>query len=109
MYTSLTTDDVAAAYYAFQLGREARTEETTPEAMIHELANTAAEAREQLATYARGVALLKDYTVLISDRSVVGGRFENDDLARIVSPTIRVHGGHIATSEAYRAVALAQR
>ena len=109
MMTTLTEENVRDAYYAFQTRAQACNEETTPQNMIAELANTPQEEREGLAQFERGVALLRDYIVLMSDRSIVGGRFGDGTAARIVSPIVSVPAGYVATHEAYRAVALAQR
>jgi hypothetical protein len=109
LVTMLTEQDVEDAYFAHRTKQLAQTEQTTPEAIIHELANTGQEIEADMARFQRGLVLLKDYIVLISERSVVGGRFDSETAERVVSPIIRVPGGHIATAEAYRSVALAQR
>lgn len=109
MFTTLTEENVGDAYFAHKTKLLARTEQTTPEAIINELANTRQEVAEDEARFARGAVLLKDYIVLISERSVVGGRFDAETEARIVSPIVMVDSGHIATSETCRSVGLAQR
>jgi hypothetical protein len=110
MLTMLTAQDVEDALFAQNVRRQAATDETTPEAIIRdEFANMPREAQAQIARLARGDELLKNYTVLMSDRSVVGGRLTAEQQARVVSPVIRVESGHIAGNVAYRSIALAQR
>ena len=109
MLTTLTAQDVQDAYYAFQTRAQARNEETTPEDMIRELANTPQEERAGIEQFRRGEVLLKDYIVLMSDRSTAQPRFDASSTQRFVSPTVEVLSGHVATMEAYRIVALAQR
>lgn len=109
MLTTLTEQDVRDAHYAHMINLTAKTEETNAENLIREFANTHAEYTHDLAMYQRGVVLLRDYAVMSSDRSVVGGRFSDKEVDRIVSPIVQMSSGHIATSEAYRAVALRQR
>jgi hypothetical protein len=109
MMTMLTEQDVHDALFAHNTKQLARTERCKPESLIRELANNDEEAAEHLAGYQHGLVLLRDYIVLMSERSVVGGRFDAETAARVVSPIVSVTSGHIATSEAYRSVALAQR
>jgi hypothetical protein len=109
MQTTLTEQDVIDAYFARRTQRLAATEQTTPEAIIKSLADNDREIMDDLARFQRGLLLLRDYIVLVSERSVVGGRFDAKTLDRVVSPIIRVSSGYIATSEATRSVALAQR
>lgn len=109
MQTMLTSQDVQDALMAHHTKALARVERDTPENLLRGLEIYEGQAEEQITQYRRGLVLLRDYIVLMTDRSVVGGRFDDDTLARIVSPIIQVESGHIATSEAYRGVALAQR
>ncbi len=108
MMTTLTEQDVRDAFFARQTDRMARTEECSPEAIIREVEDPRTIA-EDLASYQRGKVLLKDYIVLVSERSVVGGRFDDEAEARIISPVLQITSGHIATSVAYRLIGLAQR
>lgn len=109
MQTMLTDQDVLDALFAHSTKQMAHSERCSPESLIRSLETYDGQAAEQIVQYQRGLALLKDYIVLMSDRSVVGGRFDADTAARAVSPIVMVSSGHIATSEAYRSVALAQR
>lgn len=106
MMTTLTEQDVRDAMYADATKRHAHIEGTTPEAIIRELANTRQEAEEGIAQFQRGARLLKDYMVVMSDRSTAGGILKDE---RVVSPIVQAFSGHIATAEAYRAVGLVQR
>jgi hypothetical protein len=109
MQTTLTEQDVIDAHFAHAIRQLAATERDTPERIIRGLETYEGQAAEQIAQYRRGLVLLKDYIVLVSERSIIGGRFDAKTLARVVSPIIRVSSGYIATSEATRSVALAQR
>lgn len=109
MEKPLTAQDVQSAYFAFRVNVLARSEHDTPENMIREIEGYEGQAAMQLEEYRHGVELLEEHIVLISPRSVVEGRFDDETLKRIVSPIITVLGGHIGTSEAYRSVALAKR
>jgi hypothetical protein len=109
MMTTLTAQDVSDADFARNTRRLAASESTTPDAILREFAYDATQLAEDRARFARGEELLKDYIVLVSDRSVIGGEFDAKTAARIVSPIVQMQSGHIATSTAYRAVALAQR
>lgn len=97
--TTLTEQDVCDADFA----------RNTRRVILREFAYDAAQLAEDLARFARGEQLLKDYIVLTSDRSVIGGQFDAETNARIVSPIVQMQSGHIATSTAHRAVGLAQR
>lgn len=119
MMTTLTEQDVRDVDFAQTTDRMARTERCTVDQQLRSDARDfsynddkdaiGAKYQEFLAQYQRGKALLRDYFLLVSDRSVVGGRFGDEDLNRIISPIVQVPSGHIATSEAYRAIALVQR
>lgn len=105
--TMLTEQDVRDADFAFTLRRQARDEGTTTESLIREFFDYDIDGMTEC--YRHGSQLLRDYIVLTSDRSIVGGRFDAETEARVVSPIVQMQSGHIATSAAYRAVALAQR
>lgn len=109
MLTMLTEQDVMDAAFVRSVDTYARSQDCTPQEAMNELANSQQDYVKDCARYERGVVLLKDYIVLTSERSVVGGRFDAKTAERIVSPVISMESGHIATSVAYRAVALAQR
>ena len=109
MLTTLTEQDVSDALFAFSTKNLARVEGCSPESLIRSLEIYDGQSAGQIEQYRRGLAVLKNYIVLTSERSVVGGRFDAETADRIVSPIISVSSGHIATSEAYRSVGLAQR
>lgn len=108
MMTTLTEQDVRDAFFARQTDRVAHTEECSAESIIREVEDPQTIA-EDLESYRRGKQLLEDYIVLVSERSVVGGAFDDETKTRVVSPIVQTTSGHIATSVAYRAIALAQR
>lgn len=122
MLTTLTEQDVRDVDFAQTTDRLAKTERCTIEQLLRSDARDYGYDRndrndpviqekyqEFVARYQRGKALLRDYFLLVSDRSIVGGRFSDSDMERIVSPIVQVSSGHIATAEARRALALVQR
>ena len=81
MLTTLTEQDVRDAHFADRTRALALTEHTTTTAILREFNEFNFD--EALVQFQHGEQLLKDYRILTSDRSVVGGRFDDETAARI--------------------------
>lgn len=112
---TFTEDDVRAAHLATSIRQMAKVEKDTPERIIRGYIDSGdqrqdrQEYQDQLALFQRGCTILDaGYHVSYSDRSVVAGDliYEQVEQRHPVSPVVKILAGHIATSEAYRYMAL---
>lgn len=108
--TEYTEQDVRNAYLAQDVKGAVDQKHTTETAVLTEMAEDAQDLDDLELRYQAGLKVLQNARVVMSSRSTVAhDEYDRQQMGDVCSPVLRLQFDYIATSPAYRYVALKSR